>query len=204
MDIGRDLSVAILPYTTGARDLADRCRACGMEVLLNLPMEGLDYPRVDPGPGAILVDLPPREIRRRVLAALDEIGGAAGVHTFLGALAVEDRQVMRAVMGAVASRRGYFVDSAPSSYSVARETAAEVGVASIRLADNLDAPGAGPEAIRRNLAALAEQARTRGVAVGLIHPYPGTVQALKALLPEWRRTGIEVVPLSEIVTVPEG
>lgn len=203
MEMGRDLSVAVLPYTTGARDLADRCRSHGMEVLLNLPMEGLDYPRVDPGPGAVLVDLSPGEIRRRVQAALDEIGGAAGMHTFLGALAVEDRQVMRAVMEIAAARGVYFVDSAPSSYSVARETAAEVGVPSIRLSDNLDAPAAGAQAVRRNLEALASQARAGGVAVGLIHPYPGTVRALETLLPEWRRTGIELVPLSEIVRVPE-
>lgn len=36
----------------------------------------------------------------------------------------------------------------------------------------------------------------------MIHPYPSTVQALKELYPVWRSAGIEVVPLSEIVTVP--
>jgi polysaccharide deacetylase 2 family uncharacterized protein YibQ len=40
------------------------------------------------------------------------------------------------------------------------------------------------------------------MAAGLIHPYPATVEALRGLVPEWRRSGIELVPLSEIVTIP--
>lgn len=201
--IGRGLSVAILPHTTGARDLADRCRAGGMEVLLNLPMEGLDYPRIDPGPGAILVDMAPSEIRRRVSRSLDELGGAAGMHTFMGALAVEDADVMRAVLETAAGRNAYFVDSAPSTFSVVRETAAQVGAASIRLrTDRIDAAGVGPATVRKNLEDLAAQARERGFAVGLIRPFPATVEALTALIPLWREQGIELVPLSEIVTVP--
>jgi polysaccharide deacetylase 2 family uncharacterized protein YibQ len=202
MEIGRGLSVAILPHTTGARDFADRCRTRGIEVLVNLPMEGLDYPRLDPGPGAILVDMAPGDIAKSVERAFDQIGGASGVHTYLGELAVEDRDVMRAVLQKVAERHAYFVESTASSFSVVRETAAQVGAASLKLRDEIDAPGVKEARVRRNLAALAEEAQERGVAVGLIHPYPATVAALKSLLPEWQRNGIELVPLSEIVTVP--
>ena len=198
----RGLTVAILPHTTGAKDLADVCRSRGLEVVLNLPMEGLDYPRVDPGPGAILVDMSPGEIAKRVAKAHDQIGGARGVHTYMGALAVEDKDVMKVVLKEVADRRGYFVESTSSTFSVVRETAAEVGAASIRLRDTIDGPGASLARIKENLEDVAARARQHGVAVGLVHPYPATVQALQELLPLWRSQGIELVPLSEIVTVP--
>jgi uncharacterized protein len=202
LEFGRGLTVAILPHTTGARDLADQCRARGLEVVLNLPMEGLDYPRVDPGPGAILVDMSPGDITKRVAKAHEQIGGARGVHTYMGGLAVEDKDVMRAILQEVADRRGYFVESTSSTFSVVRETAAQVGAASIRLRDTIDGPQASVARVKENLEDVAVRARQHGVAVGLVHPYPATVQALKELLPVWRHQGIDLVPLSEIVTVP--
>jgi polysaccharide deacetylase 2 family uncharacterized protein YibQ len=61
-------------------------------------MEPRDYPTRNPGAGAVLVDLSGREIRNRVRGALRKVDPAAGVITHMGQLAVEDRDVMRAVL----------------------------------------------------------------------------------------------------------
>lgn len=203
LDFGRGITVAIPPSATGARDLAERCRQKGIEVIVALPMEDYDYPRGDPGEGGILVDMSERQIRERVGRAWDQLGGAKGAHTWMGSLAVEDRNVMRSILEEVRRRQGYFVESTRSTYSVVAAVAAELEVPTARLRNNIDAGGGPLAGITANLEELAKQARKRGAAIGLIHPQPATVQALRRLLPLWAAEGLEVVPLSELVTVPE-
>ena len=202
LEMRESFSMAILPYTTGAKDLARQCREAGGEVLVHLPMEGRDYPRVDPGPGAILVDQEPRVIRRRVDEAFDQLDGARGAMSFLGALAVEDKDVMGAIMAALAARGVYFIDSAPTAYSMARQTARAASVAELAIGNPLDGEEMSADKIRAALEQLAALARKNGAAAARLRPYPATVQALKAIVPVWHREGIELVPLSEVVTLP--
>lgn len=203
LDMGQGFSVAILPYTTAARDLAVRCRDAGLEVLVHLPMEGNNYPRFDPGPGAILVDQDGNEIRRRVAAAFDQLDVARGALPFLGEMAIDDRDVMTAVMAAVAEKGGYFVDTPPSGYSMIRPAAAAAGVAVVRAGKHADDDKASVEWITANLVQLAEDAVRSGSAVVRLRPYPNTVAALRNLLPQWQSAGIELVPLSELAAVPQ-
>ncbi|HEX7878650.1 MAG TPA: divergent polysaccharide deacetylase family protein [Candidatus Eisenbacteria bacterium] len=204
IDFAREITVAIPPGTTGARDLADGCRRVGIEVLVDLPMEDLNYPTNDPGPKGILVDLTEREIMKRVGEAYKLLGGAEGVHTLGGNLAVEDRSVMTAIIGEVKKRRGYFLDSTRSTFSTVEEVAAAAGVPSrkVRSPGALDYPTATAAQVEAKLAELAETARSRGVAVGILRPYPGTVEALRKMLPAWAASGLEVVPVSEVVAIP--
>ena len=67
----------------------------------------------------------------------------------------------------------------------------------------LDWPKATSAQMEVRLEELAASARERGVAVGVVRPYPGTLAALKKLLPIWAASGLEVVPVSEVVTVPK-
>lgn len=202
--IGRGLTVAIPPGGTGARGLADRCRARGLEVVVALPMEDLNYPRKDPGRDAILVDQSPREIRKRVADAVDRLGGAAGLHTYMGELAVEDPIVMTAIFEEARERRLYFLDSTKTTYSASLETGARLGVPVRRLKrDQVDIATSTPAQVTAKLEELAAQARQYGTAVGLLRPYPGSIEALRRLLPKWTAEGLEVVPLSEVVAVPD-
>jgi polysaccharide deacetylase 2 family uncharacterized protein YibQ len=203
LPIGRGLTVAIHPNATGARDLADHCREKGLEVVINMPMEDPNYPRENPGDGAVLVDMSEEEIRQRLADAYDKLGGADGVTTFMGNLAIEDRVVMRAVLEEVRARRGYFLDTTRSTFSTVNELAAELGIPAQRLRPNqIDAEGTAAPVIRANLERLEATARERGLAVGMIRPYPATLEVLRTLLPRWTASGLEVVPLSEVVAVP--
>lgn len=203
LSFARDVTVAISPYGTGARSWADRARQKGLEVVIDLPMEGLDYPKRDPGKEAILVDLSEREIRKRLEKAFNQLGGADGVHTVQGALAVEDRIVMRTVLTEIHRRKAYFLDSAKTTFSAVPALAAELAMPARRIRAGLDCPKCTSAQIEARLEDLATSAREQGVAVGVLRPYPGTVAALRKLLPTWAASGLEVVPLSEVVTVPK-
>ncbi len=49
------------------------------------------------------------------------------------------------------------------------------------------------------MAELAEAAATRGIAIGIGHPYPVTLRALEDELPELKARGFRLVRASEVV-----
>ena len=53
----RPVTFALAPYGADLEKLAERARANGHEVLLQVPMEPFDYPDNDPGPQTLLTSL---------------------------------------------------------------------------------------------------------------------------------------------------
>ncbi|MBE0597523.1 MAG: divergent polysaccharide deacetylase family protein, partial [Desulfuromonadales bacterium] len=46
---------------------------------------------------------------------------------------------------------------------------------------------------------LVRQAKRQGQAVGICHPYPQTLEALRREAPALKREGVEVVPVSRLL-----
>ena len=103
-----------------------------MEVLLGLPMEPYRFPEVDPGPGALLMSMPPGEIQQLVGSHLEAVAPAVGVVNRMGSRLTEDRPRMRAVLEVLAARRLFLVDAYTSSQSVAFDEARDAGVRAAR------------------------------------------------------------------------
>ena len=55
-----------MPYAEGLQGWIDLARANGHEVLLEIPMEPIDYPDNDPGPYTLLASANAQEINRRL------------------------------------------------------------------------------------------------------------------------------------------
>ena len=61
-------------------ELAAKSSAKGMDIMLHLPMEPVEYPSVDPGPGALLTAMTPEEIVIRLEKNLDAVPFIKGVN----------------------------------------------------------------------------------------------------------------------------
>ncbi|MEN8730126.1 MAG: divergent polysaccharide deacetylase family protein, partial [Desulfuromonadales bacterium] len=48
----------------------------------------------------------------------------------------------------------------------------------------------------REIRRLVDRARSQGAAIGICHPYPETLEALRRELPKMRSRGVTVVPVS--------
>src|SRR6266540_6804983 len=131
-DIRRPLTVAVLPGLPLSEWTAREAAQAGMEVLLDLPMEPYRYPEVDPGPGALLMTMSPRELQRQVGAHLASVPGAVGVTNHMGSRMTEDRTRMRSVLEVMAGRRLFLVDGLTSNLSVAYDEAKAVGIRASR------------------------------------------------------------------------
>ena len=78
------LTFSVLPYSPFYKKIAVRARGRGHDVMLHLPMEPLEYPKVDPGPGALLMAMSPDELIRRLQEDLDSMPHVNGVNNHMG------------------------------------------------------------------------------------------------------------------------
>src|SRR5215469_13496080 len=122
-EIRRPLTVAVLPGLPLSEWTAREATQSGMEVLLDLPMEPYRYPEVDPGPGALLMSMTPRELKVQLGGHLASVPGAVGITNHMGSRMTEDHASMRTVLEVMAGRRLFLVDGLTSNLSVAYDEA---------------------------------------------------------------------------------
>jgi polysaccharide deacetylase 2 family uncharacterized protein YibQ len=177
-------SVAVLPYQEFTRDSADIAHRLGKEVMLHLPMEPIGYPGPgrDPGPNAILYNLPEPEVRRRVRMALDGIPHRVGVNNHMGSRITPDRTRMGWVLQELKARKLFFVDSRTEKDSVAYDVAEQLGIPAVQRKVFLDDDKAFPEMEKQWDRAL-KLAEKEGSVLIIGHIYPETVEALEKLVP---------------------
>jgi len=197
MTIDPKVNFSVLPNSRNAATFANALSARGFEVLCHLPMEPDDFPRVSPGPGAVLTNMTDGEIAAATRANVAAVPHARGVNNHMGSRATADRRVMTAVLGALPPGM-YFIDSRTTAASVGETLARRMNVRTA--ARNVfldDVPH--EDAIRRQLAELQHDAAARGVAIGIGHMYPATIKVLAEEAPRLRAGGYRFRRASEVV-----
>lgn len=190
------LAFAILPETPRARVLAETAYRNGKEVLLHLPLQAEDY--TDPaGAGSITLDMGRDAFESAFAAAIESVPFVIGVSSHRGSLLTRHPGHMTWLMEELRAREGlFFIDSFTTPRSVALKMANEAGVQAARRDVFLDHDRS-PEALAAQFERLKFVARKRGVAVGIGHPYPETLDFLEAALPGLAEDGFELIRISE-------
>jgi polysaccharide deacetylase 2 family uncharacterized protein YibQ len=196
-EVGRPLAVAVLPELPLSGWIAREAARSGMEVLLDLPMEPYRYPELDPGPGALMMSMSPDELQRVVARHLAGLPLVAGVTPHMGSRMTEDRERMRAVLGVMAARRLFLVDTLTSNLSVAHDEAREMGVRAGRRRVLVDHAG-GEAGDRARWDEVARWAERRGEVIVVAHGHPLTARLLKEYIPSWEARGMRLVPVSQL------
>jgi len=198
-DLPGPVACAILPGTPRGSLLAARAHANGKEVLLHLPMQPVsaDGPV---SPGSMTLDMTRSALVAAFETALGSVPYAVGVNNHQGSLLTRHPGHMRWLMESVQARELFFIDSYTTHKSVALAIATEQGVAAVRRDVFLDVDP-DPAGIGREFERLKSLARQNGLAVGIGHPYPATLEFLEKRLPELAADGIELVPLRALLPV---
>jgi uncharacterized protein len=195
--LGVPVTYSVLPYEPQTPEVVAELRQRKAEILLHLPME----PRngENPGPGALRQGMSDGELRQRTEEALKAVPGAVGVNNHMGSLLSAEEGPMNTVLGVLAERSLFFLDSRTSADSVGYKVALSLGVPAAERQVFLDGE-ATPEAIHTQLQRLLNIARTRGSAIAIGHPHPETLAALTREVPRAKAEGFEFVPVSYLLT----
>ncbi len=197
MAIDPNVNFAVLPNGKHSAEFAATLHDHGFELLCHLPMEPEGFPRVSPGDGAVMTAMSDAEIARTTRANIETIRFARGVNNHMGSRATADRRVMTDVLGAF-PKGMYFIDSKTTGNSVAGSVAHEMRVKTasrnVFLDDVQDVV-----LIRHQLDELASTAASRGIAIGIGHMHPTTMQVLTEDAPKLRAKGFRFVRASSVV-----
>lgn len=192
------LTLAVLPALPRSAALAQKGWQQGHEILLHLPMEPREYPRIDPGPQALLTRLSPSQISQRLTRHLQEIPWAQGVNNHMGSAFTAQAPLMRLTLQRIQQQGLFFVDSLTSAQSVGAATAMQLHMPYAQRDIFLDNQRQ-VEAIYQQLQKLVRLARRQGQAIGTCHPYPSTIEALRRFQQELPNSGVTMVPVSSLV-----
>ena len=167
------------------------------ELLLHLPMEPKNYPEVNPGRGALMVNMDRETIQRIVKEQIEKFPGLKGVNHHMGSLFSENYMKMKDVLDEVKRHDLYYIDSRTTDRTVAFKVARELGVPAAEKKWFID-NDLSEKVLKFQMDRLLGFARYSGSAIGIGHPHPETLSILKAYT-EQLLINYEVVPVSELV-----
>jgi polysaccharide deacetylase 2 family uncharacterized protein YibQ len=197
MALPAPVTIALMAYAEDAREQAAAARKGGHELLVHLPMEPGDA-GVNPGPNALLSELPKAEFARRLEWNLTQFAGYVGVNNHMGSKLTSNPAALAPVMVALKQRGLMFLDSRTTGETKGLEVARLHGVPAVERNVFID-HDVSPIAVRAALIRTEELAQRNGFAVAIGHPKDVTLDALEEWLPEVKARGFVVVPVTTIV-----
>jgi len=197
VELEMPVTVAILPRLRHSSDVLTRAKERGRCVLLHLPMEAQERYPEDLQP--VTVAMGDEEIAALVREYMASLPGVDGVNNHQGSRATADRRVMRAVCGELAGDNVFFLDSLTSPESVAYNAAVEAGLPAAVNDEFIDDATQRRDDVEDRLRRLVETARSQGVAIGIGHPHPWTLEALRDFDDYLLTTEVELVSLCDLL-----
>ena len=197
LDLGIPITCAIIPGHSQSRKFAQKAKAAGQEVIIHMPMESTvresgeeDY--------KIRTGMTSEEIEWRMGEVLKEMPEAVGMNNHQGSKATTNGKVM-SVVGSVLKQKGkYFIDSRTSSATVGEKIMRSLGVPTMRRHVFLD-NDSDKKKIEVQLKKLVKIARKQGIALGIGHARPNTLDILKKEIPGLLVEGFQFKFASQIV-----
>lgn len=199
LELEMPLTMAILPELRHSSDvLAAAQRRRDHCVLLHLPMES-DQRRRRGDLKSVTTQMSDAEIASLLGEYLESLPGVDGVNNHQGSRATESRRVMRAVCKVLKDYDLFFLDSLTSPESVAYNVAIETGLRAAMNSEFIDDATDRREDVEARLHQLAETARRKGIAIGIGHPHPWTLEALRDFDDYLKTIDVELVSLCDLI-----
>jgi uncharacterized protein len=191
------VTLSFVPYGNDVAALAGRAHAAGHEILLQVPMEPLDYPDNDPGPQTLLTTLAPQQNMDRLYWLMSRFQGYVGITNTMGARFTAAEPSFAPILRETAKRGLIFVDDGANPRSLAGRIAGANNLPFARADVVLDTVPT-PAEIDRALGRLEMTARERGVAVGIASPLPVSIDHIAKWAKAAESRGLLLIPISAV------
>lgn len=192
-----DVTLSFTPYARNLEDWVARARGAGHEILMQVPMEPVDFPTSDPGPKALMTTLSPGDNRVRLEWTLARAPGYVGVMTYMGSRFTSNAEAMQATAEILKARGLMILDSHTSDQSAVAAVAARLGLPRAVATRFIDATPT-RAAVDARLAELERFARQNGYAIGIAADYPGSIERIAAWAAGLDARGLVLAPISAL------
>ena len=187
-----EITLSFVVYTEELQGWIDMARAHGHEVLLETPLEPLDYPDNDPGPYTLMTSATPPETAKKLEWILSRATGYFGLTNYLGSRFLADERAYEALASSLRARGLAFIDDG----TAARRNGGLPRATADRVIDDQLSRGA----IDQQLLALEAGALQRGQALGSAFAYPVTLETVARWANEVEQRGYQLTPASALTT----
>jgi polysaccharide deacetylase 2 family uncharacterized protein YibQ len=187
------VTLAFAPYGKDLDASVSQARAQGHEVILQLPMEPIDYPQTDPGPHTLLSSASPAENTDNLHWLMSRFTGYTGVANFLGGKLTADAAALSPILREIAGRGLIYADDGSSPQSLAPSLAADAGLTMAKADVIIDATPGGIDAALVQLEAIA---RDKGLAIGMASALPASLEKIGGFARAAEARGLVLIPLS--------
>jgi len=183
-----EITLSFAPYAEGLQGWIDLARAHGHEVLLEAPMEPVDYPANDPGPYTLIAANRPEDTVRKLEWLMSRATGYYGLTNYLGSRFVTSDTAMTTFTLALKARGLSFIDDGQASLRGGPIPRASAD----RIIDDELAAGS----IDGQLKMLEVGAAGRGQALGSGFAYPVTINQVRLWAAGLSGRGLQLAPAS--------
>lgn len=199
-NLGIPITAAVMPNMQFSRQEAEILHQKGYEIILHMPMEAKNGRPDWLGPGALFSNLDSSEIRSRLIQALSSVPYCVGISNHMGSQGTESIKIIREMINLAKERSLIIMDSKTSEKTIlakeAKNAGLPYGIRDVFLDNSADLLS-----IKKQIKTLIETAKKNGKAIGIGHvgpQGPNTARAIREMLPEFEKAGIQLVPLSEL------
>lgn len=185
-----EITLSFSIYSQGLQGWIDMARANGHEVLIEAPLEPIDYPENDSGPYTLMADGQPPETVKRLEWILSRATGYFGLTNYLGSRFLATDAAYNTFAASLKGRGLAFIDDG----AAARRGGGMPRATAERVIDD-DRSLAG---IDQQLLALEAGALQRGQALGSGFAYPVTLEKVAKWANEVETRGYQLAPASAL------
>lgn len=191
--LSKKITFSILPHTEFSTAFSYKAASQNREVMLHMPMESLHS--VNLGPGPLLANMYPQEVKSSLVQALRTVPHAVGVNNHMGSKLTQMTLQMTTFMQILHQNNLFFIDSRTTRFTKATTIAQAHGVKVASRHVFLDHVQK-PEFLEQQFAKALAIAQKHDKAILIAHPYPVTLAFLQAKLAQWPDE-IELITVSE-------
>ena len=191
------LTYAIIPGHEYSQLFSKKAYDAGYEIIVHLPMEniGKTYGEEE---YVLMSYFQDDEIKNRINKAFDLLPESIGLNNHQGSRGTADSRVMTLVAGVIKEKKKFFIDSRTTNNSLAETTMRKYGVPTnkrdVFLDNELD-----EEKIKIQLLELADVSEEKGIAIGIGHVKPQTLNVLAKEIPVLQKKGFRFEFVSNLV-----
>lgn len=199
-NLNSNITFSVLPFAPFGKYISEQLNAKGAQLMIHLPMEPVEYPHVNPGPGAILSGMPPDILLDQLRKNIKEVPYIVGANNHMGSKLTSHSDQMNQIFTILKKENLFFVDSRTSPISQCKASARLFKLKFAQrdvFLDNFQ----NTTYITGQFNELIDLAKKHGSAIGIGHPYKATLQTLSRELPKLKNK-VRIVRAGSLTTVP--